>query len=178
MEILLTILLQPHVMVLIAIVVVFYALLPERRARARAKAIAEQSPALTELAAELGGTLSGPGMAAAWSPRLQHSKYRAELTLDFQRGPWHVHVTEACNPRPVMSDNVVLHQHWIEVATMPLPKRTVKLEFFELSFEDGFVHVVGQGQVRSDELVFLVDMILETLDLMPGVEPRDPTAVV
>jgi hypothetical protein len=178
MEFLLMLLLQPHVVVFIAIAVVFYALLPERRARARAKAIAEQSPAMTELAANLGGTLSGPDKAAAWSPRLQRSNYEAELTLDFQHGPWHVRVTEACNPKPRMSDNIVVHRHWIEVATMPLPKWTVRLEFFELSFEDGYVHVVGQGQVRSDELVFLVDMILETLELMPGVEPRDPTAVV
>ncbi|GAB2871717.1 hypothetical protein [Lentzea nigeriaca] len=63
MEFLLTLLLQPHVVVFIAIVVVFYALLPERRARARAKAIAEQSPAMSELAADLGGTLSGPDKA-------------------------------------------------------------------------------------------------------------------
>lgn len=173
----LLILLQPHVVVFIAIAVVFYALLPQRRARARARALAAQSPALTELASKLGGTLSGPGEAAAWTPRLQRSKYKAELTLAFQRGPWHVRLTEACNPKAT-SEALISHQHWIEVATIPLPQRETRLEFFELSFEDGFVHTVCQGQIQVDEIEFLIGMILETLDLMPGVEPRDPTAVV
>ncbi|MEV6244229.1 hypothetical protein [Lentzea sp. NPDC051838] len=174
----LLILLQPHVVVVIALAVVFIALRPQFRADARKKAVAEQSPALNELAAHLGGDLSGPGEAAAWSPRLQRSKPEAELSLTFPRGPWHVRVTEACNPTPRLSNNLVEHEHWIEVATTPLPTRELKFEFFDLSFEDGFVHTKCQGQIRPDELVFLVDMIVETLDRMPGVEPRDPTAVL
>jgi hypothetical protein len=174
----LLILLQPHVVVFIAAAVVFFALLPQRRARARSEAVAAQSPRLTELASKLGGSLSAPGEAAAWSPRLQRSKLEAELTLAFQRGPWHVRVTEACNPKPRLSDNLLEYEHWIEVATLPLPPHEVRLEFFWLSFADGFVRSVCGGQIRPDELEFLVDMILETLDLMPGVEPRDPTAVV
>ena len=174
----LAILLQPHVVVFIAFFVVFLALLPQRRARARAKALAAQTPALTELASKLDGSLSGPGEAAAWSPRLQRSKPQAELSLDFRRGPWHVRVTEACTERTGTSDALLLHEHWIEVATMPLPKRSMRFEFFSLSFEDGFVRTVCQGQIRPDEVVFLVDMILETLDLIAGVEPRDPSAIV
>jgi hypothetical protein len=53
-----------------------------------------------------------------------------------------------------------------------------RLEFFTLSFEDGFVHVVCQDRVQPDEIVFLVDMILETLDVMPDVEPRHPSATI
>ncbi|PWK91091.1 hypothetical protein C8D88_1011122 [Lentzea atacamensis] len=177
MEIL-AILLQPHVMVVIAISVVMAALLPHRRARARSEALASRSPAMAELAKTLDGSLSGQAQAGAWSPRLQRSKPEAELSLDFRRGPWHVRVTEACNPKPRFTEALLEYEHWIEIATMPVPPRKMRLEFFSLSFEDGFVHTVCQGQVRPDELVFLVDMILETLDLMPGVEPRDPTAVV
>jgi hypothetical protein len=85
-------------------------------------------------------------------------------------------VTEASVAR--MDKNLLAHEHWVEVATMPLPARELTFEFFELSFEDGFVHAVCGGQVRADEIEFLVGMIIETLDRMPGVEPRDPTAVL
>lgn len=81
-------------------------------------------------------------------------------------------------PDALLPNNQMSFEHWIEVATISLPRRRVPLEFFTLYFEDGFVRVECDGQIRPDELEFLVDMILETLDLMPGVEPRDPTAVV
>jgi hypothetical protein len=171
----LLIVLQPHVMVFIALAVVFCALRPGWRARERSKGLAEQTPALTDLAQSLGGTLLGPGQAAAWSPRLARSRAKAELSLDFRRGVWHVRVTEACDSKPLFTDNLLVHEHWIEVATVPLPPRTVRLEFFSLSFEDGFVHTVCQGRVRPDELVHLVDVVLEALDRMSGVEPRDPS---
>jgi hypothetical protein len=166
------ILLLPHVVVVIAIWVVMAALLPKRRARARAKAVADQTPPLTELASKLGGSLSVPG--EAWTPRLQRSKPQADLTLEFRRGPWPVRVTEACNPKPLFSGNLIEHEHWIEIATIPLPTRKMRFEFFSLSFEDGVVHAVCQGPIQPDELVFLVDLIVETLDRIPGVEPRDP----
>ncbi|SFR15371.1 hypothetical protein SAMN04488564_104137 [Lentzea waywayandensis] len=174
----LLILLQPHVVVLIAIVIVMHTVVvPRWRTRGRAKARAEQDPVLTELAKSLGGSVSGPGQASAWTPRLQRSRSEAELTLDFQRGPWHVRLTEACNPRP-RSEAVLEYEHWIEVATTPVPARKIPLEFFTLSFEDGFVQVECQGRIQSDDIVFLVDMILERLDAIRDVEPRDPSAVV
>ncbi|NKE61556.1 hypothetical protein FXN61_34265 [Lentzea sp. PSKA42] len=164
---------------MIAIAVVFYTTLrPRWRARERSKVLAEQTPALAELAESLGGSLSGEGQASAWSPRLQRSKSEAELSLDFERGPWHVRLTEACNPRPVLTDALLTYEHWIEVATVPVPPRKVRLEFFTLSLEDGFVHVVCQDRVQPDEIVFLVDMIVETLDVMPDVEPRHPSATI
>lgn len=173
----LLIVLQPHVVVVIALAVVFYTVLrPRWRAREHSKGLAEQTPALTDLAESLGGTLSGPGQASAWSPALQRSRAKAELSLDFRRGPWHVRVTEACNPKPVFTDNLLVYEHWIEAATAPVPPRKVRLEFFTLSFEDGFVHTVCQGKVQPDELVHLVDMVVETLDRMSDVEPRDPSA--
>jgi len=159
----LLILLQPYVVIM----VVMLALLPQRRARVRA----EQTPDLAELASKLGGCVSGLGQAVAWTPRLRRSELQAELSLTFRRGPWHVRVTEA-------ADDSAVREHWIEVATMPVPPRKVRQEFLELSFEDGFVHVVDDGPIRPDELVVVVDMILETLDGTFGVAPRDPSAVV
>ncbi|USX49723.1 hypothetical protein [Lentzea sp. HUAS12] len=171
----LLIFLQPHVMVGIALITVLVALRPHQRARARARAFIQQNSALAVLAESLGGKLATK--ASAWSPRLQRSKLEPELSLDFQRGPWHVRVTQAFNPRP-HSDALLAYEHWIEIATMPVPTRKIPLEFFTLSFEDGFVHVVCQGEVPSDEIVFLVDMILEKLGRVRDVEPRDPSAVV
>jgi hypothetical protein len=167
----LLILLQPYVVIFTVIMVVMLALLPRRRTRVRAEAVAEQAPDLAGLTAKLGGSVSGLGQATAWTPRLQHSALQAELTLTFRRGPWHVRVTEA-------ADDSAVREHWIEVATMPVPPRKVRQEFLELSFEDGFVHVVGDGPVRPEELVVVVDMILEALDGTFGVAPRDPSAVV
>lgn len=141
----------------------------------RETSVVEQTPVLTELAERLGGTVIGPDDASAWSAKLQ--RHRPNLNLDFQRGPWHVRVSEVFIARePLLSDNLVAFEHWIEVATAPVPTRRVPLEFFTLYFEDGFVRVECEGQIRPDEIVFLVDMILETLDLMPGVEPRNPAA--
>lgn len=140
----------------------------------RAKAVADQTPHLTALAESLGGDLLiGTGVASAWSPKLR----RPSLTLAFQRGPWHVRVSETSYAQgSALGGRNVAFEHWIEVATVPLPRRRAPLEFFTLYFEDGFARVETTGQIQTDELVFLVDMILETLDLMPGVEPRDPAA--
>ena len=150
-----------------------------RLAKARVQAAVERVPSLTPLAESLGGKVIGPGEAGAWSPALQRAPYQPDLTLEFQRGPWHVRVTEASaarNADALLNDGQVPFEHWIEVATIHLAQRRVPLEFFTLYFEDGFARTEWSGLIRSDELVFLVDMILETLDLMPGVEPRDPAA--
>jgi hypothetical protein len=57
-------------------------------------------------------------------------------------------VTEASVAR--MDKNFLVHEHWVEVATMPLPARELTFEFFELSLEDGFVHAVcGSGAGRA-----------------------------
>lgn len=145
-----------------------------KQAAARTQAAAEHAPALAAVAERLGAKLIGPGEASAWSPALQRAQHKPGLSLDFQRGPWHVRVTEASYARDPLqpNDNMMSFEHWIEVATIPLPRRRVPLEFFTLYFEDGFVRVECAGEIRPDELEFLVDMILETLDLMPGVEPR------
>lgn len=138
----------------------------------RERSLTQQTPALTALAERLGGTLTGSGV---WSPKLRARKPRPELTLEFRRGPWHVRVTEvSIESGPLSGSAIMQHEHWIEVATAPVPRRVVPHEFFRLTFEDGFVYTECQGQVDPDGLVFAVDVILETLDRLPGVEPRDP----
>lgn len=168
-------------MIVVAVAVItFLVLRGPKQATARTKAAAKHTTALTPLAESLGGKLIGPGEANAWSPALQRAQHKPGLSLEFQRGPWHVRVTEASYARDALlpNENRMSFEHWIEVATIPSPRRRVPLEFFTLYFEDGFARVECDGEIRPDELVFLVDMILETLDLMPGVEPRDPTAVL
>lgn len=171
-----------EILVIVVAVAVITALVLRgpKRAAARTKAAVEHTPALTAVAETLGGKLIGPDEASAWSPALQRAQHKPGLSLDFQRGPWHVRVTEASHARdPLLAnDNLMSFEHWIEVATIPLPRRRVPLEFFTLYFEDGFVRVECDGEIRPDEIELLVDMILETLDLMPGVEPRDPNAVI
>lgn len=165
------------VIVVAVVVITVLVLRGPRQAKARVRAAVERAPSLTPLAESLGGKVIGPGAAGAWSPALQRASHRPDLTLEFQRGPWHVRVTEASSTQgELFNDGQMSFEHWIEVATIPLPRRRAPLEFFALYFEDGFVRAECEGQIRPDELVFLVDMILETLDLMPGVEPRDPAA--
>ena len=161
--------------IIIAVTVITVLVLHNRRQPvARAKAAADHTPSLTALAEELGGRLIGPGEASAWSPALQRAQHKPVLTIEFQRGPWHVRVTEAAY-KPL--DHNMSFEHWIEIATVPVTRRRAPLEFFTLFFENGFARVECSDRIRPDELVFLVDMILETLELMPGVEPRDPAAV-
>ncbi|MDT7785240.1 MAG: hypothetical protein QOF58_3659 [Pseudonocardiales bacterium] len=150
-----------------------------QRAKARAKAADAHIPSLTPLAESLDGKVLGPGEASAWSPALQRALHKPGLTLEFQCGPWRVRVTEASLVRgPLFGAGQVFFEQWIEVATIPLAQRRVRLEFFTLDFEDGFVHTESSGPIRPDELLFGVDMILETLDLIPGVEPRNPAAAL
>ncbi|WP_112262636.1 hypothetical protein [Lentzea terrae] len=170
-----------EILVIVVAVAVITALVLRgpRQAKARTQAAASRTPSLMPLAESLGGKLAGPGEASAWSRALQRAQHKPGLSLEFHRGPWHVRVTEASYaPDALLPNNQMSFEHWIEVATIPLPRRRVPLEFFTLYFEDGFARVECDGQIRPDELEFLVDMILETLDLMPGVEPRDPTTVI
>ncbi|HEX8865041.1 MAG TPA: hypothetical protein VF821_05235, partial [Lentzea sp.] len=111
----------------------------------------EQIARLTPLAAELGGTVAGPEAATAWSAELhrpmeralsgldrvaQRSMPRFDLALDFQRGPWHVHVSEASVRKALTgSDGVRYEQeHRIEVATVRLaPMKILRPVRFGLS---------------------------------------------
>lgn len=111
------------------------------------KARDEQIAALTPLAAGLGGRVIGPegGDTTAWSagvlgPVAEHvegffsklfrrSKAQFDLALDFQRGDWHVRVTEASVrlANPFGYGLKWVQEHRIEVATARMaPLRMVR----------------------------------------------------
>ncbi|WP_086662498.1 hypothetical protein [Lentzea kentuckyensis] len=91
-----------------------------------------QIAALTPLAQSLGGKVLGPDEAAMWTAELCkpfrnefsiafRSKRQFDLSLDFQRGPWHVRVTEASIRYDARGFGVRwLHEHRIEIATAAL----------------------------------------------------------
>ncbi|WP_143086888.1 hypothetical protein [Lentzea flaviverrucosa] len=100
--------------------------------RSHGKARDEQIAALTPLAQRLGGKLLGPDEASMWTAELCkpfrnefsiafRSKRQYDLSLDFQRGPWHVRVTEASIRYDSRGFGVRwLQQHRIEIATARL----------------------------------------------------------
>ncbi|WP_434448001.1 hypothetical protein [Lentzea sp. E54] len=111
----------------------------------------KQRVELTPLATSLGGTVIGPEGAAAWSAvleaplsndvddfkekLLQRSKPRFDLALDFQRGPWHVRVSQASMRQQNSNGVDRLLEHRIEVATSLLaPMRIAR--HVDVSFRD------------------------------------------
>ncbi|WP_439662797.1 hypothetical protein ACSHWB_15920 [Lentzea sp. HUAS TT2] len=107
--------------------------------RKHQKAREEQIAALAPVARDLGGTVTGPEGATAWSADLcgplssevdgvwnklfQRSTPQFDVALDFPRGPWHVRVTEASVRKAVVNGTGVRweQEHRIEVATVRLP---------------------------------------------------------
>lgn len=106
--------------------------------RGHAKRREAQMAALTPLVQRLGGRLLGPGEAAMWTDELRkpfttrfsiafRSKRQFDLSLDFQRGPWHVRVTEAAIRYDSRGYGVTwLQEHRIEIATARLAPLKMK----------------------------------------------------
>ncbi|SFR15352.1 hypothetical protein SAMN04488564_104133 [Lentzea waywayandensis] len=125
-------LLSPLVLTAFAVMIVFMVVRRWLQFRNHAKARDAQIAALTPLAQRLGGNVLGPDEAGMWTAELRkpfenefsialRSKRQFDLSLDFQRGQWHVRVTEAS----VRYDNRGLgvrwmHEHRIEIATARL----------------------------------------------------------
>lgn len=96
----------------------------------------KHSEALAALASSLDGTVTGPDGARAWSADLRGPlasnvggfinflgtvrRPRFTRALDFQRGRWHVRVTEAAMKKAASTRAVWLYEHRIEVATVRL----------------------------------------------------------
>lgn len=94
----------------------------------------KHAKALTALASSLGGTVTSD--AAAWSADLRGPlandvgglvntmgtvrRPRFTTALDFQRGRWHVRVTEAAMKKSTSTSSRWIHEHRIEVATVRL----------------------------------------------------------
>ncbi|MFC4001576.1 hypothetical protein ACFS2C_00565 [Prauserella oleivorans] len=123
----------------------------------------EHTEALTALAGQLGGTVSGPDNATAWSAGLLQPfkndsegllnrlgtarRPRFELALDFVRGPWQVRVTEASMKKNVGNGTRAYHEHRIEVVTGQLTPvkiaRRLHADFLGRPLKPG--HVLTEG---------------------------------
>jgi hypothetical protein len=144
---LLELLLSPTFQAMVVIAIVFVVVRRWLHFRNHRKARDEQIAALKPLAARLGGSVIGPddGDTTAWSagvlgPVVEHvegffskllrrSKPQWDLALDFQRGEWHVRVTEASVRVSNPSGYGVRweQEHRIEVATARMaPMRMVR----------------------------------------------------
>lgn len=268
-------LLNPYVLTGLACVILFMVVRRWLQFRNHAKARDAQIAALTPLAQRLGGKVLGPGEAAMWTAELCkpfwnefsiafRSKRQYDLSMDFQRGPWHVRVTEASIRYDSRGFGVRwLQQHRVEIATarlaplkvtrpnkysvnngqplspgqlesewkqivgnepetakqagaewLPVPlsppmgqefsaygsdpaAAAGELNFdalhwlidqeeslpswarrMSLTFESGFVYLVGHDHIYPDDLMIVVDTICGLLDRMPGVRPRHPAAAL
>ncbi len=115
-----------------AVAIVFLAGRRWWQLRSHAKGREAQIAALTPLAQRLGGKVLGPDEASMWTAELRkpfrnefaiafRSKRRFDLSLDFQRGPWHVRVTEASVRYDARGFGVRwMQEHRIEIATARL----------------------------------------------------------
>ncbi|MDX8143722.1 hypothetical protein SK854_16465 [Lentzea sp. BCCO 10_0061] len=126
------IILTPYFLAWTAAAIAFLVVRRLLQFRNHAKARDAQIAALTPLAQRLGGKVLGPDEAGMWTADLRkpfenefsiafRSKRQFDLSLDFQRGQWHVRATEAS----VRYDNRGLGVHWmhehrIEIATARL----------------------------------------------------------
>lgn len=124
--------LAPYVLTWIACAIVFLVVRRWLHFRGHAKRRDAQIAALTPLAQRLGGKVLGPGEAGMWTAELCkpfvnefsiafRSKRQFDLSLDFQRGQWHVRVTEASIRYDSRGFGVRwLQEHRIEIATARL----------------------------------------------------------
>ncbi|MFD4644236.1 hypothetical protein ACFWN2_43480 [Lentzea sp. NPDC058436] len=131
-------LLHPFVLTSLSAMIVFMVARRWLQFRNHGKARDEQIAALTPLAQRLGGKVFGPGEAAMWTGELRkpfenefsiafRSKRQFDLSMDFQRGPWHVRVTEASIRYDSRGFGVRwLQEHRIEIATARLAPLKVR----------------------------------------------------
>ena len=140
----------------------------------------EQAVALAPLAAELDGEVLGVDRATAWSADvlgplarhvdgvvdkfLQRSKPRFDLAMDFQRGPWHVRVSQASMRQQNSNGVGRLLEHRFEAA-MPL----------RLPPEAGQEFTVYANDLSSAARAFnsdAVDWLLVQVDALPSLIGR------
>ncbi|MFS8099836.1 hypothetical protein LFM09_22170 [Lentzea alba] len=124
--------LTPHFLIWLSVVIGFLVGRRWLHFRNHAKGRDAQIAALTPLAQRLGGKVLGPDEAAMWTAELRkpfenefsialRSKRQFDLSLDFQRGAWHVRVTEASVRYDTRGFGVRwMQEHRIEVATARL----------------------------------------------------------
>lgn len=131
-------LLHPLVLTSFGVMIAFMVIRRWLHFRSHVKGREAQIAALTPLAQRLGGTVLGPDEAAMWTAELRkpfqnqfsvalRSKRQFDLSLDFQRGQWHVRVTEASVRYDSRGFGVRwLQEHRIEIATARLAPLKVR----------------------------------------------------
>ncbi|MGM1059226.1 hypothetical protein [Saccharothrix sp. Mg75] len=127
-----------RVTLLIAILLILFALIYWWGWRRNRRKQREHADALAALATTLGGTVVGRDRARAWTTELRRPmesetgglinlmgtvrRARFETALDFQRGDWSVRVSEASIEKHVVTaSSTIIYEHRIEVATSLLP---------------------------------------------------------
>jgi hypothetical protein len=129
----------------------------------------EHAEELAALAARLGGAVTGPAEASAWSARLAPplkgdsqglvnrlstvAKPVFKTALDFRRGPWRVRVSEASMKKSVSNGTSTFYEHRIDVATADLPplkiSRRLATDFLGRSLAANHVLAQGGAPVRE-----------------------------
>ena len=150
--------LSPYVLSWIAVVTVFLSVRKWLNFRNHRKGLEGQIAALTPLAQQLGGRVVGADEATMWTAELRkpfesefsiafRSKRLFDLSLDFQRGPWHVRVTQASVRYDTRGYGVRWkHEYRIEIATARIaPMRTTRLQKY-----DHAGNPKSPGQIESE----------------------------
>ncbi|MGW6449986.1 hypothetical protein [Lentzea sp. NPDC055074] len=149
--------LTPFFLGWLAVAIVFLVVRRWWQFRGHVKKRDEQIAALTPLAQRLGGRVLGPDEAAMWTAELRkpftnefsialRSKRQFDLSLDFQRGPWHVRVTEASVRYDSRGIGVrFLQEHRVEIATARLaPLKVARPDKYGIHGQP-----LSPGQLRS-----------------------------
>lgn len=198
-------LLSPYVLTATIGMIVFLVVRRYLHTRTHNRKRDAQIAALTPLAQRLGGTVVGPEGAGMWTAELkpplefnvggimrvaQRSKRKFDLSMDFQRGPWHVRVTEASVRVDTRGFGVQIEQaHRIEVSTARMtPMKTVRLDKYGYNGKplspkqiDDVRHGWVKGRPRSAErnqLEWQHVPLLEPMDQEFSAYSTDPAAAV
>ena len=140
--------------------------------RSHKKEEREHADALAALANGLGGTVTGPDGASAWSAELRgpmasearglvnrlqtSSRRRFDAALDFRRGSWQVRVSEASMKKTVSNGTTTFREHRIEVVTAHLAPlklcRRLHTDFRGRPLAPGHILTQGGTAVREAPL--------------------------
>ncbi len=165
------------------------------------KGLEGQIAALTPLAQRLGGRVVGADEATMWTAELRkpfesefsiafRSKRLFDLSLDFQRGPWHVRMTQASVRYDTRGFGVRWrHECRIEIATARIaPVRMTRVQKYDYAgnpgspghfkSERGFAKGSTPVTVRRDGAEWLPVPLPEPVDLEFAAYASDPAAAV
>ncbi|ANZ36752.1 hypothetical protein BBK82_12420 [Lentzea guizhouensis] len=185
----------------VGLVVLFLAVRRWLNFRNHRKGIEGQIAALTPLAQRLGGRVVGADEATMWTAELRkpfdnefsiafRSKRLFDLSLDFQRGPWHVRVTQASVRYDTRGYGVRWqHEHRVEIATARIaPMRMTRVQKYDIfgnlgsaghfKSERGFAKGSTPVTVQRADAEWSPVSLPEPMDLEFAAYSSDPVAAV